>query len=357
MTKRPPRPGDWLADGGPGEGDRGGQDFDAFATSVGLHARTSRMARAYMPSSARKTIYLTAVPPFSEHSGAPALATVASFVKAWFGLPCQVYHGTSSPPKHGARRRGGREQLLTTQINSWLGDVKAALPDAFALLALTGADLYPEPRFNFVFGEAIPNAGVGVFSLARYHPRWPNLRQSGAAHALSAVEARTLLRRALKVVVHELGHIFQFNHCVYYECVMNGSNGLDETDLQPLHLCPVDLRKLCTAVNYAVGGLEPVRRYQQLHAWYIEHGLDREAAFAAARLRALGGCASDAADETAGPSVRCEPCEELDSSDSEQQPAPAEAAAEPEGAEPREHPEWRDRGERGDASMRASLWT
>lgn len=33
-------------------------------------------------------------------------------------------------------------------------------------------------------------------------------------------------------------------HCIFFHCVMNGSNHLAETDSQPLHICPIDLRKL-----------------------------------------------------------------------------------------------------------------
>jgi len=33
-----------------------------------------------------------------------------------------------------------------------------------------------------------------------------------------------LLRRSMKVLTHETGHIFGLAHCVYFACVMNGSN-------------------------------------------------------------------------------------------------------------------------------------
>lgn len=53
---------------------------------------------------------------------------------------------------------------------------------------------------------------------------------------------------------------------------MNGSNHLQETDSQPLHLCPVDLRKLHDSV-----GFDPVERYRRLLALSEEAGfLDEE---------------------------------------------------------------------------------
>lgn len=48
----------------------------------------------------------------------------------------------------------------------------------------------------------------------------------------------------MKVSAHELIHTFGVHHCIYYECLMNGSNNLDEADHRPMELCPVDLRKL-----------------------------------------------------------------------------------------------------------------
>lgn len=53
-----------------------------------------------------------------------------------------------------------------------------------------------------------------------------------------------LLRRAMKVSAHELIHTFGVHHCIYYECLMNGSNHLDEADARPMELCPADLRKM-----------------------------------------------------------------------------------------------------------------
>ncbi len=45
-------------------------------------------------------------------------------------------------------------------------------------------------------------------------------------------------------MAHEVGHILGMEHCVYYECAMNGANSLDEDDKAPLHLCPVCMAKV-----------------------------------------------------------------------------------------------------------------
>ena len=57
--------------------------------------------------------------------------------------------------------------------------------------------------------------------------------------------------------------MFGLEHCIYFNCVMNGSNGMGETDAQPQHLCPICLRKLHHAI-----GFDPVKRYEDLARIY-----------------------------------------------------------------------------------------
>ena len=97
-------------------------------------------------------------------------------------------------------------------------------------------DLYPDPAWNFVFGQASLRERVAVYSFARYADRDP----------------RVVLRRSCKVLAHETSHMFGIEHCIYFRCVMNGSNHLAESDARPLRLCPVDLRKLQWSVGFDV---------------------------------------------------------------------------------------------------------
>lgn len=53
--------------------------------------------------------------------------------------------------------------------------------------------------------------------------------------------------------------MFGLKHCIYYNCLMNGSNSLDESDQKPLEPCPVCMRKLLTAVRF-----NPFERYEHL---------------------------------------------------------------------------------------------
>ena len=50
--------------------------------------------------------------------------------------------------------------------------------------------------------------------------------------------------RSMKTACHELCHVFGMTHCPYFECLMNGSNLVNEADQKPFLLCPICLRKL-----------------------------------------------------------------------------------------------------------------
>jgi archaemetzincin len=83
-----------------------------------------------------------------------------------------------------------------------------------------------------------------------------------------------LLRRVLKVVSHEIGHIFFINHCIFYKCGMNGSNSLQESDTRPMVLCPVDEKKLRGLQKY-----DREERYRKLEKFYRLNDLKHDAEF------------------------------------------------------------------------------
>ncbi len=154
-----------------------------------------------------------------------------------------------------------REQLLTSYL------LEEVLPprrpaDAVALLAITTTDLWPGEGWNFVFGQASLTERVGVWSSARYGD--PN----GGDEAY-----RQCLLRMLKVATHETGHMFGIAHCTAYECGMNGSNNLAETDRGPLAFCPE-----CSAKLWWACGAKPDRWYAGLTEFAEKHELKAEAA-------------------------------------------------------------------------------
>ena len=73
-------------------------------------------------------------------------------------------------------------------------------------------------------------------------------------------------------MTHEAGHVLSIAHCVTYRCVMQGSNTLEESDGHPLHLCPLDLRKLEWNT-----GVDLAERNRKLRAFFLKAGWLAEA--------------------------------------------------------------------------------
>lgn len=85
----------------------------------------------------------------------------------------------------------------------------------------------------------------GVFSLARYDPTFFPEEEQPYNLNLSETKRKHLIQyRACKTMTHEISHMFGIKHCVYFECIMNGSNKIQEADIKPPYMCPVCLRKL-----------------------------------------------------------------------------------------------------------------
>jgi archaemetzincin len=145
-------------------------------------------------------------------------------------------------------------QWLTGDILEALKKVKPA--DAAAVMAITSVDLYPDPEWNFVFGEASYEERVGVMSFAR----------SGELE----VDGLKVLERSYATAMHEVGHMFQLQHCVAWECPMNGCNHQEEADSRPMEPCPHCLAKLMLAT-----GLDPQKRWTELRAEFEKAGLTR----------------------------------------------------------------------------------
>jgi archaemetzincin len=169
----------------------------------------------------------------------------------------------------------GKRQFHSQDILDFL---KQRLPaDAFAIAAITSEDLYPDESWNFVFGQASLRDRVGVFSFARYDPRF---------EGDESLDERLILSRTLKVLSHEVGHMFGLQHCVYFSCLMNGANNLEEADATPLHVCPVCSRKLQRAIGFDV-----IVRYEALEVFWRSAGFPKEASWVGDRLREVRAAA------------------------------------------------------------------
>jgi archaemetzincin len=246
-----PGPGDWL--------DVNDEELQTAADYLASEPN--------LPVAPRNVLYVLPVGPLPAELG-PTIDELTSYAHAFFGLEVRVL-ATLEPEALDVTRRvhHGGPQLNATDI---LDRMEPQLPaDAYCVIAVTWSDLYPDDTYNFVFGLARLTARVGVFSFARLHPDFYG------AFPGSAGEVRELVtRRALAVMSHEIGHMFGIPHCVSFACNMNGSNSLEESDRQPMHLCPVCLRKL-----YLAHGFDPEARYEALEEQYRRAGLEPEAAW------------------------------------------------------------------------------
>ncbi len=244
--KRAPTPGQWLA-----EHPEPGQlvsEFLASAPDAGWP-----VGRAF---------YVTTIGPLTE-SEERLVEDTRALLAAWFQHPVErlpALPSTVVAPRFRRDREHG-PQWETTPILDVLSAQRPA--DAIAVMAFTAVDLYPDPAWNYVFGEANLETRVGVMSLARH----------GAA---DSPLGRT---RALGTAAHELGHMLGVLHCVAFECVMNGSNSLEEADLAPLTLCPACLEKLRVRL-----GVDARARARVLEPALRDAGFDEAANHLAAEL-------------------------------------------------------------------------
>jgi archaemetzincin len=254
-----PVPGssDWLA-----SHSESGQTFEQFQRS-----------HPNRPDAQRQTIYLQPLGTFPPQQS-PSLGKLRDYAAAFFQMEVKSLEPVGIASGGFTSRTNsmtGNRQILTRDVLRWL---KARLPtDGFCVVAITMEDLYPEPSWNFVFGQASLTECVGVYSFARYDPAF-----YGEARGRDCQEL--LLRRSMKVLTHETGHIFGLAHCIYFQCVMNGSNHLQESDRRPLHLCPVCLRKLQSSV-----GFEVLKRYKELARFDEQSGFMDEAHWLTNRLK------------------------------------------------------------------------
>ncbi|QIF00684.1 archaemetzincin [Roseimicrobium sp. ORNL1] len=259
QTIRAPEPADWLA-----HHQERRQTFESFL-------RTPHN----LPSSVANTIYVLPLDDFEEGKG-PALADLQEFAGAFFGLPVKMLTGiplaSNSAIERRSRGEDGMQYLTTDILKVMLGYVPK---NAFCVIGVTMEDLYPEDSWNFVFGQATYANRVGVFSFKRYSPEFNGEEWNDETR-------RRMLRRSCQVLVHETGHMFGITHCVWFECIMCGSNHLGESDSRPMHACPVCLRKLHSSAKF-----DFATRYRKLLAFYEKHGFTEEAAWVKKRLQRL----------------------------------------------------------------------
>lgn len=240
------REGDWL------ESFReNGQTFEEYLSS-----------NPTLPTAERQIIYIQPIGDFTA-TQSKILQLTADYMKAFYNLPVTLkpVQKLENVPQEMTRKNPfeGQKQIKTAYFLETL--LPKMLPgDAAAFICFTSFDLFPDENWNYVFGQATLEKRVGVWSIWRF----------GDADK-SVGDYRKFLSRTLKVAMHETGHMFSMHHCTKYECLMSGSNHLEETDRHPLDVCPECMAKIAWAMNY-----EPSERYRNLAKFWETQGWTEE---------------------------------------------------------------------------------
>jgi len=250
------RDGDWL-----GSHPENGETFEEYVESGPT-----------LPTAERNKIY---VQPLGEFTGEQmkVVRLTADYLHAFYNLPVVVREADVLKDVPSDMQRIRYPDNLQIRTSYFFNRLPSMLPnDAAALICFTNYDLYPEDTWNYVFGQASLEDRVGVWSLWR-------LERDGA----KKTNADKFLDRTLKIATHETGHMFSMRHCKKYECLMSGSNSLDETDRRPLDTCPECTMKIAWALQY-----QPVERYKNLAEFWRKQKRTSEEKLMLDKMRAAG---------------------------------------------------------------------
>ncbi|MEQ1827106.1 MAG: archaemetzincin [Pirellula sp.] len=265
LRKGNPKPGDWLA-----RFNEPGQSLESYK---------SRDARKLI-SNRRKAIVLQPLGNFTSEQK-KVLDALEEYAEAYFQRPARI--APMIPlPKPSTNKIG---RVLSDQERSGTSSrqydaskiidtilLKKIPDDAVIYLGVTMEDLFVTD-LNFVFGLGSFENRCGVYSLVRYFPEFWGEESTQGSRLLA-------LRRSFKVLNHESSHVLGMRHCIYYECTMNGSNSLSETDRAPIHECPICHRKLQWAIAF-----DPEKRFEAMKKCYLKYDMAEEAAWIDSRAR------------------------------------------------------------------------
>lgn len=192
------------------------------------------------PDAEKNIIYLQPVGEFNDLQK-KQIELTKEYLKIYFQQETKILPVISNKnfPKNVQRiSKNGHQQILAGYIlDSIL--IKRKPKDAVVLMGITERDLFPKPEWNYVFGLASYQNGVGVTSMYRF-----------ADGNLSESNFNKSLERLIKISSHEIGHMFGISHCLNANCVMNGTNSLTETDAHFARACSLCQQKLNSSLKY-----------------------------------------------------------------------------------------------------------
>ena len=139
----------------------------------------------------------------------------------WFPLPLKRLPALAIP--EGAYDPK-RKQYQSVEIMKMLA--QCAPPDAVRVLGVTNVDL-AIPVLSFLFGQAQLDGRIAVVSLCRLNQEFYGL----------PADYELLRERAVKEVLHEMGHTFGLTHCSERECPMSLANHVAGVDAKTERFC------------------------------------------------------------------------------------------------------------------------
>jgi archaemetzincin len=193
----------------------------------------------------------------------------------FYGMKVRLLNKAINLKNYEINLRIYEETKLQINANEILECLVQELPkNAYCLLAFTEHDLYNDnnvikPRnyvkkssrklndvkdsYNFCYGLSAQKYKVAVVSFARYDPLFystAKINYESSKHQEKIIKYFfIILKRACKVMIKEICHMFGLKNCIFFQCNMNGFNSMEEFDKKPLEICPVCLRKLYTAIS------------------------------------------------------------------------------------------------------------
>lgn len=98
--------------------------------------------------------------------------------------------------------------------------------DTKVLLGIVDIDIFTD-KFNFTFGYTTADEKTGIVSICRLRPQYYGQEEN----------ENILHERALKEVVHELGHLLGIKHCHDKTCIMYSTSNVFDIDSKNTFLC------------------------------------------------------------------------------------------------------------------------
>lgn len=162
-------------------------------------------------------LYIVAVGNVPEN----ALQWAEEAAAEWFPLPLKRLPTLAIP--EGAYDPK-RKQYQSVEIMKMLA--QSAPPDAVRVLGITDVDL-AIPVLSFLFGQAQLNGPIALVSICRLQQEFYGL----------PADEDLLRERAVKEVLHEMGHTFGLTHCAQRECPMSLANHVEGVDAKTNRFC------------------------------------------------------------------------------------------------------------------------